>query len=197
MKIQLGLCLCLHLLLSPVHVTEAAGRGSDAEAQSAHQVRFKTNFDKSENRTTVQIDPRVSKNAMDVGSDIVLTAFFRFVGEELREPVEYAVLRFSSDSRNWRYIPNRELVISVDGRRISFVNGGRLGRLADPPDRVRIDNMLYFGISRDDLAKIAQGRVVEVKLGSRTFKLNSVQLAALRGLVERMTPGTNAGAMLN
>jgi hypothetical protein len=197
MKIHLGLCLCLHLLLSPAHVAEAAGRASDAEAQSAYQVRFKTNFDKSENRTTVQIDPRVSKTAMDVGSDIVLTAFFRFVGEELREPVEYAVLRFSSDSRNWRYIPNRELVISVDGQRISFVNGGRLGRLADPPDRVRIDNMLYFGISRDDLAKIAQGRVVEVKLGSRTFKLNSVQLEALRGLVERMTPGTNAGAMLN
>jgi hypothetical protein len=197
MKIHLGLCLLLHLSIFPVQLTEAAGRGNDAEAQSAHQVRFKTSFDKSENRTTVQIDPRVSKTAMDVGSDIVLTAFFRFAGEELREPVEHAVLRFSSDSRNWRFIPNRELVISVDGQRISFVNGGRLGRLADPPDRVRIDNMLYFGISRDDLAKIAHGRLVEVKLGSRTFKLNSVQLEALRGLVERMNPGTNANAKLN
>ena len=197
MKIHLGLCLLLHLSLSPVHATEAAGRDGDTQGQSTHQVRFTTNFDKSENRTTVQIDARVSKTAMDVGSDIVLTAFFRFAGEELREPVEYAALRFSSDSRNWRYILNRELVISVDGERISFVNGGRLGRLADPPDRVRIDNMLYFGISRDDLAKIAYGRVVEGKLGNRSFKLTSVQLEALRGLVERMKPGADSGTRMN
>jgi hypothetical protein len=188
MKIHLGFCLLLHLLISPVHVTQAAGRGIAAEGQSTRQVRFATSYDKSENRTTVQIDPRVSKTAMHVGNDIVLTAFFRFAGEELREPVKTATLRFSSDSRNWRFIPNRELVISVDGQRISFVNGGRLGRLADPPDRVRVDNMLYFGISRDDLAKIAYGREVEVKLGSRSFKLNSVQLEALQDLLGRMNP---------
>jgi hypothetical protein len=125
---------------------------------------------------------------MDVGNDIVLTAFFRFAGEQLREPVETATLRFSSDSRNWRFIPNRDLVVLVDGERISFLNGGRLGRLSEPPDRVRIDNMLYFGISRDDLAKIANGRVVEMKLGSKSFKLSSLQLEALRDLVARMNP---------
>ncbi|HEX8128933.1 MAG TPA: hypothetical protein VF527_07520 [Pyrinomonadaceae bacterium] len=188
MKIHLGLCLLLHLLIFPAHVPEAAGHDVAAEGQSTHQVRFTATYDKSENRTTVQIDPRGAKPTMDVGNDIVLTAFFRYVGEELREPVETAVLRFSSDSRNWRFIPNRDLVILVDGERITFLNGGRLGRLAEPPDRVRIDNMLYFGISRDKLAKIAGGRVVEVKLGSKSFKLSSAQLGVLQDLLGRMNP---------
>lgn len=188
MKISIGFCLLLHLLISPVHVTQAAGRGIDAEGQAAHQVRFATSYDKSENRTTVQIDPRVSRAAMDVGNDIVLTAFFRFVGEELREPVKTATLRFSSDSKNWRFIPRRELVVLVDGRRVSLLSSGRLGRLAEPPDRVQIENMVYFGINRDELARIAFGRVVEMKLGSRSFKLSSVQLEALQGLVARMNP---------
>jgi hypothetical protein len=151
-------------------------------------VRLTAKYDKSENRTTVQIDPRAAKPVMELGDDIVLTAFFRYAGQELREPVESAALRFSSDTRNWRFIPNRELVVLVDGERISFVNGGRLGRLYEPPSRVQIDNMLYFGISRDDLSKIAGGRVVEMKLGNKSFKLSAVQLDALRELVGRMNP---------
>ncbi|HZG52670.1 MAG TPA: hypothetical protein VEZ40_11090 [Pyrinomonadaceae bacterium] len=188
MKTHLGLCLLLQLLVLPVHLPESARHGLAAEGQSAQQVRFTANYDKSENRTTVQIDPRAAKPVMELGADIVLTAFFRYAGQELREPVGYATLRFSSDSRNWRFIPNRELVILVDGERISFLNGGRLGRLYEPPGRVQIDNMLYFGISRDDLAKIAGGRVVEVKLGNKSFKLSSVQLDALGDLVGRMNP---------
>jgi hypothetical protein len=183
-----GLCLLILLSVFPVHAQDGAKHGVASKGESAHAVGFKTVYDKSERRTTVEIDPRTADPAMDVGNDIVLTAFFRFTGEELKAPVKTATLRFSSDSRDWRFIPNRALTILVDGERISFPNGGRAGRLADPPDRVRIENMLYFGISRDELAQIAHGQVVEMKLGNRSFKLSSTQRAVLQDLLERMNP---------
>ena len=189
MNNPLNFCLLISLSVFPLAAQETARReGVAPQAESAHKVRFDTGYDKFEKRTTVKIDPEASDPTMDVGHGIVLKAFFRFKGEALREPVAHATLKFSTDARDWRFVPRRDLIVWIDGERISFANRGRVGEVAEPPDRIRPGRTLYFGISRDVLAKIAYGRVVEMKLGSRSFKLAPGQLEVLRDLLERMNP---------
>lgn len=185
-----GLCLIVSLLLSPAHAQAVMRHGAAAGGQVTHRVRLTTDYDKSEKRTTIRIDPTASDATMEVGDGIVLSAFFRFAGEALRAPVETATLKFSSDSRDWRYINNRSLTVVVDGVDIRF-GEGRVGQVAEPRDPARPGRTLYFGVSRGDLEWIAFGDVVEVKLGRKSFKLSAGQLKALQGLLARMSPGNN------
>lgn len=181
-----GLCLLISLLAFPAHAQEATKRGAAAEGQATHKALLTTEYNKSEDRTTVRIDPPASDPTMNVGDGIVLSAFFRFRGKGIRESVESAALTFSSDSRDWRHIYNRALTVVVDGERILHTDSGRVGQVAEPYDRTRPGRTLYFGVSRGDLEKIADGRVVEMKLGRKSFTLNPGQLEVFRELVGRM-----------
>lgn len=156
MSNRLGLYLLTSLLVFPAHARGDAGRAA-AAAQAAHKVRLTTSYDKSEDRTTVKIDPPASDPTMEVGDGIVLTAFFRFRGKELRESVETVTLKFSSGARDWRHIYNRALTVVVDGERILSSDEGRVGQVAEPYDGARLGRTLYFGISRGDLERSPTG----------------------------------------
>lgn len=149
------------------------------------RARFETKYDKFKDETTVQfkrLPLTGTGRRVWSGETLYLVGAFHFKGQTLATPVKVAYLGFISESENWLYLRDKNLIALIDGERLDLGS-------ADRDSNVRlgkVSELLVFEIPHETLLKIANGTSVEMQLASREFKLKDNHLFALRELAERM-----------
>lgn len=142
-----------------------------------NRARFETKYDKFKDETTVQFKrlplTGTGRRLMS-GETLYLIGAFRFKGQTLAASVNVAYLGFISESENWLYLRDRDLIALIDGERLVLGSAERdsdvgLGRVSE---------VLVFEIPHETLLRLANGTQVEMQLGLREFKLKDNHLYA-------------------
>ena len=141
------------------------------------EFRFETKYDKFENSTLVSINVKLTQ----LNSDLTIGSFFIYQGEKLVTP-KTVTLRFVSSSSDWEYLHNSNIVFLVDGKRIDLGEMKRNGRVGNG----YVLEFLSLTLPTNTLLEIINGKVVEAKLFTTTFKLTEEQLEAFRDYASRM-----------
>ena len=135
-------------------------------------------FDRFTNRTTVIL------NAMKVGSDFELTAYFSIAGKQPSEPtfVQF-MLRPNSwiSSRTWEYLHCHDVALLVDGQPIS-VQASHDGRVGNG----YVLEYITFDLPLASFLRLATASKVEARVCRTELAIGSLQMAALRDLASRM-----------
>jgi len=139
--------------------------------------QFEIKYDKEKDNSTVSLNIKLSQ----IVEDLTIGSFFSYGGKNLITPATVS-LRFVSRSEDWNYLRNSELVFFVDGRRIDL---GQMKRSSS----VRTGYVLEFlsiTIPLNTFLEIFNGKAVEAKLFTTTFKFTEEQLEAFRDYASRM-----------
>ncbi len=159
-----------------------------AKRQFKHNGRFITRYDKFKDQTSIILAPfPVTGTIRYVMSSEMLGmgAMFIHPGQKLSRTVDKIALYFQSSSKDWKYLRDRQLIALIDGERVPLGEGERNSDIK----LGGVEETLFFPISRETLARITNGKMVEIQLGGvREFVLKDKLLEALRDFESRMTP---------
>ncbi len=139
--------------------------------------QFVTKYDNLKDNTTVSLNLKLSQ----MGEDLTIGSFFSYSGKNLITPTNVS-LRFVARSDDWKYLRNAELVFFVDGRRIEL---GEMKRSFSIGIGYVLES-LSLTIPLNTFLEIFNGKAIEVKLFTTTFKLTEEQLEAFRDYASRM-----------
>ena len=114
-----------------------------------------------------------------------MMADFSFRGHNLKEHVDGINLTFDSQSRDWLFLDNRDLYAIVDGERIRL---GEVARRDSYHRHYSVSEQIVYELPIDTLSKIANGKAVELKVGSVFLQLKDEHLVAFKGLLSLTKP---------
>jgi len=158
-----------------------------AKFKLKHKSRISSSYDKFKDQTIVRVGPYVLTGTMDyvmTSSQFFMMGAFTFEGQKLDNPVGNATIAFLSKSKDWKFLKDRSLYALADGERLDLGTAEhdsdvRLGGLSES---------LAVSVPYDTFVKIANGTNVEMKLGTKEFKLKDEHLEGFRDLASRMVP---------
>lgn len=168
------ICLTLCFALFP----NVLGQG----AKFDHSVKFKTAYDKFDDRTNISL----ARQSMDAKSGVLeLQAFFNHPGKKLTAPASVVGLAFYSSSPKWKYLEDhqQQLTILSDEHRFRYA-ASRMPAITN----YGVAERLVFVVPVEDMRQILLSNIVEIKLGPDSFALKNQHLESLRDLVSRMSP---------
>lgn len=115
-------------------------------------------------------------------NSVSLTGSIVFDGQQLPESAKSFFLSFQTRARSWRHLErsSRELVILADGARITGIAPDHKGHVSTVGGEVGTWEINTFDITRQDLAKIANAKLVELQLGSFETTLTEQHKNALK-----------------
>lgn len=151
---------------------------------------YSADYDKFEDETIVTVSLSVKDESFKLSDltsksstelyGIDLTALFWFEGQELQKDVDEFVLRFTAVSRKWRWSDEKDLIAIIDGERVKLGNGKRVSKVRKGGS---VYESLSWTVPKATFEKIANGKSVEVRVGSDEIKFNSKQLQRLKGFL--------------
>lgn len=141
-----------------------------------HKFKFKTEYEKINNYTTVGFDN------MQLGNSLSLRAFFISTGKEISTPKTIAVT-FVSSTENWRYLQYRPIYLLLNGtERIS---------LGEPDNNTSVHSgsvleQMHIELPIETYLKIVNSNSIEGSIGITKFKFKESQIEALRDFATKM-----------
>jgi hypothetical protein len=113
--------------------------------------------------------------------ELTLGASFENRGNLVR-PSDEASIHFVSISKEWRYTTDRSLILLIDGEQLPL-HTTDYSRLVDQGSAFE---SMSVELSHKTLARIANAKKVEGRLGQRKFELSKGMLEGLKELARRM-----------
>src|SRR5438874_1391008 len=98
--------------------------------------------------------------------------------------VETFYIGFDYSGKEWEFLKERDVYALVDGERMKF---GEAARDSDI-NLGSVKEVLSIAVGADAFEKIANAKVVEMKLGDREFKLKAEHLQAFHDLLSLSKP---------
>jgi len=141
------------------------------------EFQFETKYDKLKDNTTVALNLKLTQ----ITEDLTIGSFFSFTGKNLVTPKTVS-LRFVSKADDWNFLRNSDLVFFVDGRRIDLGGMKRSSRVGNG----YVLEFLSLEIPLNTFLEIFNGKAIEAKLFTTTFKLTEEQLEAFLDYASRM-----------
>lgn len=142
--------------------------------------RFSVNYDKFKDSTNISVGPFAV--SPEKGSVLAMSADFQFDGQTVREDVTSIFLDFVSYSAfrggGWTFIDHRDLYAIVDGERMELGTGDWKSHL----DGLSHED-LTFVLPIGTFKKIAEAKVVELKVGLNEMKLKDEHFIAFKDLL--------------
>jgi hypothetical protein len=145
-------------------------------------------YDKFEDRTRYWTSPVKVRDGYE--HELRVSGYFYYRGRGAGKPIESIGLVFFSKSPQWKYLKDATLTVIVDGDRLPL--GQPVRRDSDIPnatsqyDDARLSESLTFKIRYSTFRRIADGKSVEMRLGSTEFQLAADILDALRSLLTKV-----------
>ena len=167
--------------------------------QTLHNGKVETSYDQAKGITTVRLNPMqvygepLTSSQYVGGDEASFDASFSYSGRTLRTQPKHILFSLTSTSQDWKYTDFPKLSALVDGKALSL---GPLERVpsftVSPSTNANSDDYISQGItvslSYKTFAQIANGKIVQIRMGPREFDLASHHLEALRRLASRMVP---------
>lgn len=201
MKLRLtALALILLSLAATVPAQEKVFKQRFKKLKNSNLFIYK--YDDSKDYTAIAAGPfHVSTNseAFLAGTGMSFITGFEFKGQELRQPAERFYIRFISSSKTWRFLENNDLSAMIDSERLSLGKaertgqsgtrvGGLMGGLGSGNSYV-IEQLTYI-FTPEVFGKLANGKSVELQIGTHELKLKKEHQRAFRDLISLAGPGT-------
>jgi hypothetical protein len=144
--------------------------------------RFTVNYDKFKDQTLVTA---VFATGNSRGG--LLRGAISFKGEIPTDKPDYFFL-FELDSSSWRYLSeeSHKLYAIIDGERMELGKGeydGKTVTLGVIMRTAGVNERLAFLLSAETFSKLANGKSVELKIGSMEFRLKDEHQEAFRDLM--------------
>lgn len=143
--------------------------------------RFSVQYDKFRDESRVAVGPFDISDLLRGARiySLKMTARFIYDGQRLNGSAEDFALLFSSRSKEWKFLKNRELYMLIDGERISI---GEAEHDGDVELRSGVSEFMFFPISSEVFKRLASARQVEFKIGRWAVMLKDEHLEAFRDL---------------
>ncbi len=163
---------------------------------------FIIKYDKAKDYTGIAVGPfavSTKGEAFLAGTGMSFIAGFEFKGQVMKDGAERFYIRFVSSSNSWRFLENRNLSALIDGERLALGTtehvgkvgtrvGGLMGGLGSGNSYV-IEQLIYI-LTPEVLSKLANGKSVDMQVGTYELKLKKEQQQALRDLLSLAEPPT-------
>ena len=143
--------------------------------------RFLVKYDKFKDRTVVRVGPFGLTGSMEyalTNTMIGILAGFGYEGAAIQKSVEAFSLGFTYSGKEWEFLKDRDVYALVDGERMQL---GKADRASDI-NLGSVEELLSVSMDTATFNKIANAKVVEIKVGNREFKLKNEHLQAFRDL---------------
>lgn len=147
-----------------------------------------TEYDRFTDETTVGISITLEKYQVEIPTArmqefLMLLGGFTHSGKQMEKQPATVRLAFQSQARNWRFREGAQLDAIVDGERIAFgsLDYSRKNLGAGHLEILRLDAPVRTFL------KLARGKSVEIRIGSKEVKLSEEHRAGLAALAEQMT----------
>jgi hypothetical protein len=166
---------------------------------------IKVEFDPSKKETSVSIDPFLAINIgynADIGM-MAISGRFTYSGQTKVSIPQQAEMRFISISRiGWQFANEKDLNLTaiVDGENLSLGRAARVSakkqledsRIYDKRDPNYRESYKYIEaasafVSYENFAKIANGRRLEIRLGTKNLKIEKKHMEAYQALYRAMS----------
>ncbi|HEY0006375.1 MAG TPA: hypothetical protein VGB17_16455 [Pyrinomonadaceae bacterium] len=176
----------LFICLISLSLANAQGDDIPARGKYKHHKPIETKYDKFKDETRVRVKYLSVTNKKLGAIDISATYYYQ--GQTPSKP-DSITLSFSSTSREWAFLNNRELAIIADGQRFLYDDAALVNaRLNSGPYVESVSERLSVPLPLADFLKIINSKSVQMKLGRFDFSLAQDHLEALRDFASRMNP---------
>jgi hypothetical protein len=155
--------------------------------------RFFVKYDKFKDQTMVFVGPFSLTGSMEyafTSSTISIYAAFVFKGQKTDQPVDTLTLGFVHTGKEWQFLKSSDVYVLADGERMVLGEGSRDSDLKIGS----VEETVEVTLSADMFSKIANSKVVEMKVGSREFKLKDEHLQALHDLLSLTKPASGGSS---
>lgn len=141
-----------------------------------HKIKFKTEYEKINNYTTVGFDN------MQLGNSLSLRAFFVSSGKVITTPKTVSVT-FVSSTENWRYLQYRPINL--------LLNGTERIALGVPDNSTSVHSgsvleQMTIDVPIETYLKIINSDSIEGSIGITKFNFKKAQIEALRDFATKM-----------
>ena len=183
--------LSLVFTLHSVMLAQATRSPSDLKQKTKalkNSLRFSVRYYESLDSTRVSVGPfNVSGTPASISprGTLWMTADFSFRGHNLKEQVDGINLTFDSESGGWLFPDNRDVYAMVDGGRVKL---GEVARRDSYHRHHSVSERVIYKLPIDAFSKIANGKAVELRVGSVFLQLKDEHLAAFKGLLSLTEP---------
>ena len=154
----------------------SAAEGQVRQGGAIGQPQIEHNYDRFKDQTAVRLKPRPIRQIARPREELSLSVEAVYKGENPARPKEVSLI-FDSVAEHYVYHNEADAVFIVDGKRIDAGTAYMMDALPSPN---LIKMTLKLTIPLDTFTKIANGKDVEMKLGTTELHLEEKDLAALR-----------------
>jgi len=185
---RLIILVCAFLLMSPAPLRQGSPEAVFKQRVSKfrNSKRFEYYYDKFKDQARFSVGPfNIGGDSAYVfgGSMLGLTAYTFADGKDIKNPDRF-ILLFDSSSKDWLYLRDCGLNLIVDGERVDL---GQCTRQSDIR-RGGVTERLFFKLTPEQFTKIANAKVVELRIGRTELKLKDEHLQAFKDLISLTTP---------
>jgi hypothetical protein len=94
---------------------------------------------------------------------------FYFAGDELKAPADDYSFTIHSYAESWKFSNSSDLIFLIDNERLKIGEGRRESSISDSG---KVHEHLHYKISRSNLERIANAKVVELQVGIEQVQMN-------------------------
>lgn len=181
-EIKKNLIALCFIIVSPIYIL------AQSPSPSPLAPKVFTEYDRFRDETTVGISVTLEKYQVDIPFGhmqefLMMLAGFTHSGKQISKQPTTIRLAFQSQARTWRFGEGAQFYAIVDGERIAF----------GPMDYSRKDlgagrvEILRLDVPTRTFLKLARGKTVEMRVGTKEMKLSESNIAGLRALADQMT----------
>ena len=106
------------------------------------------------------------------GLIIQILAGFDYKTDALKNNIETFSIAFSAQGKNFEFFKNQHLYVIADGERFDLGEGDyESGLKRNFLSELKTNEILSFDLSRERFEKFSTAKALEIKVGSREFKI--------------------------
>ena len=140
---------------------------------------FERKYDRFKDQTTVRLKPLLIREIARPREELSLSVEATYKGEPTVRPKDVRLI-FESIAERYLYYDKAEALFIVDGKRIDAGAADMMNAFPSP-NLVKVTLVLPMPL--DTFTEIANGKVVELKLGPTELRLSEKDITALRAFV--------------
>lgn len=182
-------CGLLVFLIGSTHFVAGQDRKREEKGAASVEQTIEQKYDKFKDETTVKLKPQKIREIAKPREELSLSVEATYKGERPLRPKEVFLI-FDSISEKYIYRDEAEVLFVVDGKRIE---AGEAYAVTSFPGVTFEKVALKLTVPFDRFAEIANGKMIEMRLGKTEVTLTPSTIAAMRAFAKAINGESKGG----